>query len=46
MECPFWEDDGQCMMRDCSVCECNQEEIPKPWLEEVRVNEGTNKGEC
>ncbi|CAN0020420.1 unnamed protein product [Ascophyllum nodosum] len=34
MECPFWEDDGQCMMRDCSVCECNQEEIPKPWLEE------------
>lgn len=23
------------MMRDCSVCECSPEEIPKPWLEEV-----------
>lgn len=34
-ECPFWEEDGQCMMRDCSVCECSPEEIPKPWLEEV-----------
>ncbi|CAM9271821.1 unnamed protein product [Ectocarpus sp. 12 AP-2014] len=33
-ECPFWEEDGQCMMRDCSVCECSPEEIPKPWLEE------------
>ncbi|CAN0436850.1 unnamed protein product, partial [Ectocarpus sp. 13 AM-2016] len=27
-ECPFWEEDGQCMMRDCSVCECSPEEIP------------------
>ncbi len=34
-ECPFWEEDGQCMMKDCSVCECSPEEIPKPWLEEV-----------
>lgn len=33
-ECPFWEEDGQCMMKDCSVCECSPEEIPKPWLEE------------
>ncbi|CAM9770828.1 unnamed protein product [Scytosiphon promiscuus] len=33
-ECPFWEEDGQCMMKDCSVCECSPDEIPKPWLEE------------
>lgn len=34
-ECPFWEEDGQCFMRDCSVCECSPDEIPKPWLEQV-----------
>ncbi|CAM9859083.1 unnamed protein product [Pylaiella littoralis] len=33
-ECPFWEEDGQCMMKDCTVCECSPDEIPKPWLEE------------
>eukprot|EP00903_Cladosiphon_okamuranus_P017822 g16401.t1 len=34
LECPFWEEDGQCMLKDCSVCECSPDEIPKPWLEE------------
>lgn len=23
------------MMKDCTVCECSPDEIPKPWLEEV-----------
>lgn len=30
-ECPFWPDDGMCMLRDCSVCECEDEEVPAPW---------------
>jgi len=30
--CPFWQDDGVCMIKDCSVCECTRDEIPKPWI--------------
>lgn len=30
-ECPFWPDDGMCMLRDCSVCPCEDDEVPKPW---------------
>ena len=30
-ECPLWPDDGMCSLRDCSVCECEEEEIPEPW---------------
>jgi Endoplasmic Reticulum Oxidoreductin 1 (ERO1) len=30
-DCPFWPDDAMCSMRDCSVCECSDEEVPKPW---------------
>jgi len=33
-DCPFWEDDGLCMIRDCSVCECTPEEVPRPWLQQ------------
>jgi len=33
-ECPFWEDDGICMIKDCAVCECEPSEIPKPWIVE------------
>ncbi|KAK9810482.1 hypothetical protein WJX72_011392 [[Myrmecia] bisecta] len=33
-ECPFWPDDGMCMLRDCSVCECEEAEIPKLWREQ------------
>lgn len=25
-DCPFWEDEGMCSLRDCSVCECTEEE--------------------
>lgn len=32
--CPFWEEDGQCHMRDCAVCECDANEIPACWREQ------------
>ncbi|KAJ4981608.1 hypothetical protein NE237_032445 [Protea cynaroides] len=28
-DCPFWPDDGMCRLRDCSVCECPENEIPE-----------------
>ena len=51
--CPFWQDDGQCMMEGCSVCTCDENEIPLPWrhvdktaLSETNIdtdeNENTN----
>ncbi|KAH9553464.1 hypothetical protein CY35_08G011200 [Sphagnum magellanicum] len=27
-DCPFWPDDGMCRLRDCSVCECPENEFP------------------
>lgn len=32
-DCPLWPDEGMCAMRDCSVCECEDHEVPKPWKE-------------
>lgn len=31
--CPFWPTVGQCVMEGCSVCTCEENEIPRPWLE-------------
>ncbi|XP_057949825.1 endoplasmic reticulum oxidoreductin-1-like [Malania oleifera] len=35
-DCLFWPDDGMCRLRDCSVCECPENEFPetfkKPFL--------------
>lgn len=31
--CPYWPTVGQCVMEGCSVCTCDEDEIPKPWLE-------------
>ncbi|KAL6544935.1 Endoplasmic reticulum oxidoreductin-1 [Orobanche minor] len=28
-DCPFWPDDGMCRLRDCSVCECPENEYPQ-----------------
>ncbi|KAK6132564.1 hypothetical protein DH2020_033666 [Rehmannia glutinosa] len=28
-DCPFWPDDGMCKLRDCSVCECPENEFPE-----------------
>jgi hypothetical protein len=27
-DCPFWPEDGLCQLRDCSVCECPENEFP------------------
>ena len=35
-DCPFWPDDGMCMLRDCSVCECDDGEVPALWLAQDR----------
>ncbi len=35
-DCPFWPDDGMCMLRDCSVCECDESEVPALWLAQDR----------
>ena len=37
--CPFWEDDGECSMKGCSVGECSVSEIPTAWLE---IDKGGN----
>ncbi|KAL2633645.1 hypothetical protein R1flu_005124 [Riccia fluitans] len=28
-DCQFWPDDGMCRLRDCSVCECPENEFPE-----------------
>ncbi|XP_072971174.1 endoplasmic reticulum oxidoreductin-1-like isoform X2 [Typha angustifolia] len=30
-DCPFWPEDGMCRLRDCSVCECPENEFPEPF---------------
>ncbi|PKA65544.1 Endoplasmic oxidoreductin-1 [Apostasia shenzhenica] len=30
-DCPFWPEDGMCRLRDCSVCECPDNEFPEPF---------------
>ncbi|KAK3270302.1 endoplasmic oxidoreductin-1 [Cymbomonas tetramitiformis] len=34
-DCPFWPDDGMCALRDCSVCECEDNEIPSAWKKDA-----------
>ncbi|KAF8071015.1 AERO1 [Scenedesmus sp. PABB004] len=31
-DCPLWPDDSMCALRACSVCECEEGEVPSPWL--------------
>ncbi|GFR42593.1 hypothetical protein Agub_g3523, partial [Astrephomene gubernaculifera] len=33
-DCPLWPDDSMCSLRACSVCECEQEEVPQPWRQQ------------
>lgn len=35
-DCPLWPDDSMCSLRACSVCECDSEEVPAPWLAQER----------
>ncbi|KAJ4793534.1 Endoplasmic reticulum oxidoreductin-1 [Rhynchospora pubera] len=36
-DCPFWPDDGMCRLRDCSVCECPDNEFPELFKRPSRV---------
>jgi ERO1-like protein alpha len=42
--CPFWAENYLCSMTEgggCGICECKEEEIPKPWVQtpkEIDVN--------
>lgn len=35
-DCPFWPDDGMCKLRDCSVCECSENEFPETFKKPSR----------
>ncbi|GFZ05159.1 endoplasmic reticulum oxidoreductins 1 [Actinidia rufa] len=35
-DCLFWPDDGMCRLRDCSVCECPENEFPEPFKNPLR----------
>ncbi|QRW08041.1 endoplasmic oxidoreductin-1 [Ceratobasidium sp. AG-Ba] len=30
-ECPFWQDDGKCAMRECGVTSVDESEVPETW---------------
>lgn len=47
-ECPLWPDDGMCSLRDCSVCECEPDEVPQPWreAEEAAGVDGASHESC
>lgn len=32
--CPFWHEDAQCMMEGCSVCTCDENEVPRAWIDD------------
>ncbi|KAG9152137.1 hypothetical protein Leryth_026808 [Lithospermum erythrorhizon] len=48
-DCPFWPDDGMCRLRDCSVCECPDNEFPealkKPLQHTLSSNDLVCQGE-
>jgi ERO1-like protein alpha len=33
-DCPLWPEDGMCAMEACSVCECDDGEVPPAWKSE------------
>ncbi|KAK4484631.1 hypothetical protein RD792_007220 [Penstemon davidsonii] len=39
-DCPFWPDDGMCKLRDCSVCECPENEFPEPFKKLMQNQNG------
>lgn len=42
--CPFWHEDGQCMMEGCSVCTCDEREVPQNWLDGGNGGNGAPEG--
>ena len=45
-DCPFWPDDGLCMLRDCSVCECEPDEVPRAFKEADSASCGEPLSSC
>lgn len=43
--CPFWEADLQCVIRQCTVCHCADNEVPPAWLREKSDSEECRDGE-
>ena len=43
--CPFWHEDGQCMMEGCSVCTCDEREVPQNWLDGTSEKSGNGAPE-
>uniref|UniRef100_A0A7S2Z0W6 Endoplasmic reticulum oxidoreductin 1 n=1 Tax=Chloropicon laureae TaxID=464258 RepID=A0A7S2Z0W6_9CHLO len=41
-KCPFWPEDGMCSMPACSVCECQDDQLPKHFLQPSDVLECRN----
>ncbi|KAJ1698327.1 hypothetical protein LUZ63_006839 [Rhynchospora breviuscula] len=41
-DCPFWPDDGMCHLRDCSVCECPDNEFPELFKEPSKARLADN----
>lgn len=40
-QCPFWESNLQCVIRECTVCHCADSEVPPAWL-----HEDSSAGQC
>ncbi|CAA0808737.1 Endoplasmic reticulum oxidoreductin-1 [Striga hermonthica] len=45
-DCPFWPDDGMCKLRDCSVCECPENEFPELFKKPMPRVLGSNELIC
>lgn len=45
-DCLFWPEDGMCQLRDCSVCECPEDEFPAAFRssEHASCQEGRPEG--
>ncbi|KAH6764154.1 endoplasmic reticulum oxidoreductins 1 [Perilla frutescens var. hirtella] len=45
-DCPFWPDDGMCKLRDCSVCECPENEFPEPFKRAMQYGLSSDDLKC
>ncbi|KAG2437820.1 hypothetical protein HXX76_005440 [Chlamydomonas incerta] len=46
-DCPLWPDDSMCALRACSVCECEQSEVPPTWRQLEQGGQGEEEeGSC
>ncbi|XP_012850538.1 PREDICTED: endoplasmic reticulum oxidoreductin-1-like [Erythranthe guttata] len=45
-DCPFWPDDGMCKLRDCSVCECPDNEFPELFKKPIKNSLSSDDLKC